>query len=106
MSTQRLSTYGGLTLNTADIKCIKWPTLNSSDNAYIVKIELKTRYDYILHPETATWEKQSFHDVVVIRFGRIEQALDFCLGWEEVWEDTEGVYTGNPFMHSSGKHTE
>ncbi len=77
-------THAGLTLNLADLKCIK---LSIFGNTNTMTFEFKTRYDYVRHPETGEFEKQEYNEKTEIEFPDYDSAAQYRYEFEQIWKD-------------------
>lgn len=88
MNSPKVVTYGGLTLNLADVKCFYLTNFASyglgKRNTMIV--EFKTRYNYLQHPVSGEFELQEYNDKTEVEFPDYETAKTDIEEWENIWQ--------------------
>lgn len=80
----KIISHAGLTINLADLKCIK---LSIFGNTNTMTVEFKTRYDYILHPKTQEYEKQEYNEKTEVEFPDYETAIAYKSELEQIWQE-------------------
>ena len=85
MNSPRVVTHAGLSVNMSQVKCFKLN--NFEEGSYKLKVEFKTRYDYIKHPNTGEWQKQEYNEMTEIEFPSYETASAYSNEWIEIWQD-------------------
>ncbi len=74
MSTPKVVSHAGVTLDLAQVKCFKLsPFSEVNDDTEKIVIELKTRVEYIFNPETRKWEKETITDSIRQQFASYDQ---------------------------------
>lgn len=83
MTSPKIETIGGFTLNLADIKCIKPGPDDDSRNMLI--FQFKTRYDYIKNPETQEYEKREYNECAEVEFYSYDSLVAHSNEWIVAW---------------------
>jgi len=83
--TPELVSHNGLTLNLAEIKCIKCGDYFEGKNFQMIVI-FKTRYEFLKHPKTGKYFKQKFNETVSFDFPDFETAVTVIGEWREIWD--------------------
>ena len=52
-----------------------------------VKIEFKTRKEYVFNPELKEWEMETFNDVLLVDYPDNDTAVENYLQIMEIWEE-------------------
>ncbi|HET8887220.1 MAG TPA: hypothetical protein VFM70_12800 [Salinimicrobium sp.] len=72
----------------ADIKSISISGyFNVEPQTNQVKIELKTRREYIYNPNTEDWELETFNDILLVNYPNGQTADDNYWEMMQIWED-------------------
>ena len=88
MSQAKIVTEGNLSINIADVKCIKVESItNSNEKKAILIFEFKSRYEYVFNPATKEYEKIQFNDKTISEFSDFEMATAYQRDWESIWQD-------------------
>ena len=88
MLTPKVVSHAGVTVDLAQIKCFKLSpfTLNEEETGDWLIIELKSRIEYVFHPQSRKWEKETITDTIRQQFASYEQATAYLREWEEIWQ--------------------
>jgi hypothetical protein len=78
-------THNGMTLNLADIKCIKHGDYFEGKKSQMIVV-FKTRYEFIKHPKTDAYIKQKFNETATFDFPDYQTAITVIREWHEIWE--------------------
>ena len=81
MNKPQVEMHYGISLNLAEIQGFQ---NRNSENSLIVFF--KTRYEYILNPDTGKWEKQEINEKAVFEFDLDRSAHAVQKEWSERWE--------------------
>jgi len=81
MESYKVSTLGGVTLNFAEVKCLK---RNGNES---VTIEFKERYTYLLNPNTEEYERIKHNDTTTIHFDKIDDLFEFISDFRVTWQN-------------------
>jgi hypothetical protein len=88
MLTPKVVSHAGITLDLSQVKCFKLSpfALNDDEAADWLIIELKSRIEYVFHPQSRKWEKETINDAIQQQFASDEQATAYLREWEEIWQ--------------------
>jgi len=81
MTSYKISTFGGITLNFTKVKCLK---RNGNES---VTIEFIERYSYLLNPKTNEYERIKHNDTTVVHFEKIDDLLEFISDFSVTWQN-------------------
>jgi len=84
MNPTKVISHAGVTLNLADVKCIK---LSIFETKNTMTVEFKTRFDFILHPKTGEYVKQEYNEKTEVEFSDYDTALVYKDELQEIWSD-------------------
>ena len=84
MTKPLLATNSGVCVNLADIIGLQVDHIGGNKNT--LTIELKSRYEFLLNPETGDYEKHPFHDRVIVPFDSYDWALTAMNEWRDIWQ--------------------
>lgn len=87
MSTPRVITHGGVTIDLETVKCFKVQTYTEVGKSNVLTIEHKSRVDYILNPKTEEFEKQIYNDKTEVEYPNYDSACAYRDEWSEIWQD-------------------
>jgi len=87
MLSPRLETHAGLTINLAQVKCIRLSNFHGIGKRNTMVVEFKTRYDFIQHPQTEEWIKQEYNETTEIEFPDYETAKSYTGEWVDIWQE-------------------
>lgn len=87
MSTPRVITHGGVTIDLETVKCFKVQTYTEVGKSNVLTIEHKSRVDYILNPKTEEFEKQIYNDKTEFEYPNYDSACAYRDEWSEIWQD-------------------
>lgn len=88
MSTPRIVTHGGVTVDLESVKCFKVDGHIDHGKTNIMVIEFKaTNVEYVFNPETNEHELHTFNDKIEVEYGTFESAEQHMSEWAEIWED-------------------
>ena len=87
MKKAQLLTHGGITLDLSRIKSLHIDTWNPNKRSHILRIELDSRYEYILNPEIDEYEKVLISDFIEHPYGDYATAEAYRNEWQGYWED-------------------
>lgn len=88
MNTPKVVSDGKISINIADLKCIKVESKKDENlKKYFLVFEFKTRFEYIFNPETQKFEKTEFNDIASQEFSEYEMAVAYKEDWESIWQD-------------------
>ena len=87
MNSPRVITHGGVTLNLATIKCFKTRNNIDSGKKNTMYVEHKARIEFVLNPETESFEKIEFNEITEVEYPSYEQTKECVSEWEEIWQD-------------------
>jgi len=83
MKPNQLQSIFGLTINMETLKCFR---LNYFEEENSMTIEFKTRFDYIINPETGEFEKQEYNDTTVLKFYNLDSAEQHNYEFQAAWK--------------------
>lgn len=84
MNSPKVISHAGLTINLANVKCIK---LSIFEEKNTMTVEFKTRYDFIKHPKTEEFEKQEYNEKTEVDFPDYETAIAYKGELEQIWQE-------------------
>ena len=87
MNKPKVVTDGLISLNLADVKCFKIKSIREPERKSFLIVEFKTRYGYILNPESGKSEKQEYNDKTELEFDEYEMATAYKRDWDSAWQD-------------------
>lgn len=87
MNSPRVVTHGGVTLNLATIKSFHIQNNIKLGKTNVLVFEHKTRFDYILNPNSNEFEKQEYNETTEIEFLSWDLADACRTEWEDIWQD-------------------
>ena len=79
-------THGGITLDVSQIKSFQIDTYNPNKRSHILRIELKSRYEYLYHPGTKEFEKVFINDFIEHPYADYDTAAVYRDEWQNIWE--------------------
>jgi len=79
--------HGGLTLDLSQIKSFQVDSWLPHNKSNILRVELKSRFEYIINPETNSYEKILIQDYIEHPYSDYETAIFYRDEWEEIWKD-------------------
>ena len=85
MKSQKIIYHCGTALDISRVKSMQ--VLRGENEKYNLVFELNERTAYVLNPETNTWEKELFNDIVKIAYDDFEMANAYFLEWAVIWHD-------------------
>ena len=88
MPVPKVVTHAGVTVDLSQVKCFKLSpfTLNNDEANDWLIIELKSRIEYIFHPQSRKGEKETINDAIRQQFASYDQATAYLREWEEIWQ--------------------
>ena len=93
MNTSKLITHAGLTINMADVKCIKLRNFSNIGKPNTMTVEFKTRFTYVQHPITGEFELRECHETTELEYPDYDTAKAYTLEWIEFWKEyLEEIY--------------
>lgn len=87
MQKSQIITHGGITLDVSQIKSFHIDAYNPRKRSHILRIEFKSRYEYLWNPDTKEFEKVLIHDFVEHPYADYETAAVHRDEWQEIWVD-------------------
>lgn len=88
MNSPKVVTDGRISINIADLKCIKvMSEKHENFKKFFLIFEFKTRFEYIINPETQKFERTEFNDIASHEFSEYEMAVAYKSDWESMWQD-------------------
>lgn len=89
MNHPKVVTHAGVTLDLSQVKCFKLSpfSLSDDDETNRILIELKPRLEYVFHPGSRAWEKETVSDSISQPFASYDQAAAYLREWEDIWQD-------------------
>jgi len=87
MSKDAIVTHGGITLNLGQIKAFHIDSFSPNKRSHILKIDLKSRFEYIHNPFTEEHEKVLIEDYLEHPYADFETAEVYRNEWQEIWQD-------------------
>lgn len=86
MSTPKVVSYDGLTLNLATLRAIR-VDFDPEEVLFHLIFEHKTRVSYVPLPQSRSYEKQEFQEETRVTF-HTEEKLNYHLReWQEMWQN-------------------
>ena len=83
MKSPKIISHAGLSINLADLKCIKLSIFGEKN---IMTVEFKTRYDFILNPISGEFEKQEYNEKTDVEFPNYDMAIAYIGELEQIWQ--------------------
>ncbi|MEP6262011.1 MAG: hypothetical protein ABJ092_10570 [Gillisia sp.] len=87
MQKPQIITHGGITLDVSRIKSFQIDTYNPRERSHILRIEFKSRYEYLLNPGTKQYEQVLINDFIEHPYADYDTAATYRDEWQEIWVD-------------------
>mgnify|MGYP006896875225 CR=1 FL=1 len=87
MQKSQVVTHGGLTLDVSQIKSFHIDGYTPRERGHILRVELKSRYEYVWNPGTKEYEKLLINDFIEHPYADYETAVAYRDEWQEIWVD-------------------
>jgi len=88
MSTSRIITHGGVTVDLEAVKCFKVQTFTKIGKSNVLTIEFKTsKVEYVYNPKNEDFELHVFNDKTEIEYPSYDSACAYRDEWAEIWQE-------------------
>ena len=87
MQKSQIVTHAGITMDVSNIKAFHIDGYSPRERSQILRIELKSRYEYLWNPGTKEYDKVLINDFMEHPYADFNTAVAYRDEWQEIWED-------------------